>query len=140
MSDLRPACENHDPEMWFPELPANVNQYSEKGKVVVERAVTALKLCNSCPLFANGWCDEDTFSNFDSVRYGISAGLTPVEKRRMIDFSMSDVSEPIFDGIRREATKQGIPVPKMTKREKPPKFYAINDMTVLRLREELRGE
>ena len=120
--------------MWYPELPANVNQYSKRGRVVVERAVTALKICNSCPLLANGWCEKDTFESLDLSRYGISAGLTPVEKRRMISFSMTDISEPIFDGIRREATKQGVPVPVMTKREKPKPFYIINDIELLKER------
>ena len=132
MSDTpRPKCENHDPELWYPELSVNVNQHSEKGQKQIKRAITALMICETCPLLANGKCAEYTFKSLDSIRYGISAGLLPNEKRTMIGFSMSDISEPFFKTIRRQATAQGIPTPPQPKREKPRPLYALNDNETL---------
>lgn len=137
MTTPRPSCENHDPEIWFPETRKQHNKRDmEEVAKAIEKGVLALKICATCPLMANGWCVEDAFSNVDSVRYGISAGLLPSEKRDKIDYYMSDLSRPFWDTIRRKATEQGVPVPDMTKREKPKKSYDINAVIIAQRRVE----
>jgi hypothetical protein len=123
----RPLCADFPPETWFPETRKNRTKTEfDDYERAVKQGIQALRICSECPLLANGWCESDTFSNLDSIRYGISAGLLPHEKRSMINFYMSDISVPFWSNIRSEATKQGIPVPTQTKREKPKKFYDID--------------
>jgi hypothetical protein len=130
----RPTCEKYDPELWFPEVSINQTQYTQKGKKIIEKAVQALKVCQHCPLMANGECLEYTFQSLDSIRYGISAGLLPTEKRKMIGYSMADVSEPFFGAIRRQAIAEGIPTPDQPKREKPKPLYSLHEWDILKER------
>jgi hypothetical protein len=128
----RPACENIDPEIFYPESVVNKNQYSLEGRIEINKGLDALSICAKCPVI--NWCTEYTFENLDSTIFGISAGLLPTEKRKMIGYNLKYVSEGLHKAIRRKATQAGIPVPPMPKRESPKSFYSINDQELLRER------
>ena len=119
----KPLCAEYDPELWFPELPPHHSVISPKSQEQVGNGVLALEICARCPLIDK--CTEDTFSSPDSIMYGISAGLTPIEKRDMIGASYTDLAPNLWINIRKQATYKGITPPPQPKREKPRPLYKL---------------
>lgn len=120
-------CAKADAEIFFPELPLNHHADSKVTRGEIDKGLKALAMCMNCPVLEE--CTEYTFKSMDSIKYGISAGLTPIEKRAMINYSNSDLAPNLWKFIRSEATALGIATPDQTKREKPKPFYRIEDDT-----------
>jgi Transcription factor WhiB len=129
------ACKDYDPELFYPESQVNKNHHSAEGRAEINKGLDALVVCSTCPVIE--WCLEYTFKNIHSIKFGISAGLLPTEKRQMIGYPLKGISEKLYMMIRNKATKAGVPVPDQPTREKPESFYDIDDITLLR---ERRGE
>ena len=127
----RANCEGENPEFFYPENPKHAKQ--SVIELSVQRAITALRLCESCPLLEE--CREFTFKSLDLSVYGISAGLLPTEKRRAIGVSMSDLSEPFWNTIRKRARALGITEPIVGQVKKPKRLYAMEDSEILNKRQ-----
>ena len=124
-----PLCAESNPDFWFPEPPPRVTRHGLLAQEAIRNGAMALAICSVCPLIKA--CTEYTFQSIDSINYGISAGLTPYEKRKMINYLSKDISSGIWITIREEATAAGVVPPPMPKRKKPEQFYKINDTKVL---------
>lgn len=125
---MRPNCEGTDPDFWYFEGKPKGGNQNSKGKfnpADIAQGVEALRLCSQC-LFINK-CEKITFESLDSIKYGISAGLLPNEKREITGLSNGDVSKPYYTKVREQATEQGIALPDMTPRLKPEPTYDIEE-------------
>jgi hypothetical protein len=68
------ACTNHhDPDMWFPETQLSVGRPSRKAhQDMVERAITAMNICQTCPVRAK--CLELGMRE-ENIEHGIWGGM-----------------------------------------------------------------
>ena len=102
------ANPDFDPEWWFPRPLQNIRTIQAQAEI--KRAILALSICNRCPLMANGECLDYSLKDEDLTKHGISAGLLPDEKRRLIGIKYNR-PELYLLKIRELATKAGIPAP-----------------------------
>ena len=115
-----PACKDAgvDPEIWFPE-PYDFRKDGEEKDEAMKKAILALKICNSCPLFKNGECIKYAMQDMSTIEYGIWAGTLPAERVRAVTRA-KPVNGVVWQyEIRKEATRRGLIRPLVEKRERP---------------------
>lgn len=117
----QPACASHDildPDAWFPDPAQRKSKlFQTQQENTIRLSVEALKACNSCPI--RQACLEFSFQIVDTVNYGIYGGTLPNERRAAMGEGALRGDRTSFEQvIRRNATKAGVPIPKIGKRKK----------------------
>jgi hypothetical protein len=116
--DDQAKCREVDPELFFPE-PYDFRKDGAHKAEAVEKVLLALRICDTCPLKANGSCLETAMSDMSTIEYGIWAGTLPLERLNAIGLEHSVNGEIWQREIRRRATKAGIAKPFIPRRERP---------------------
>jgi WhiB family transcriptional regulator, redox-sensing transcriptional regulator len=105
------ACSGTDTEVFFPEHDTSRANRDEQ----VRSALVALKLCAGCSVQAE--CFAYAMADDNSVYAGIYGGTLPYERKRLATEqgrnNIPGGSPHMEQGIRRQATKRGIPAPKI---------------------------
>jgi hypothetical protein len=119
-----PLCTQFSSELWFPD-PYDFRKSGVQSDNATRDALQALKICNACPLFANGECLELALSDTSSIDFGIYGGTLASERRKATgSISKAWDGEVWQSMIRREADKIGLVKPYIPKRDRPiPRNY-----------------
>lgn len=125
-SDKIPACQDQaiDPGIFFP--PIGEHELYDPGvkRLWLYQTVEALEVCAICPLQKQ--CFEMSIQNPADTYHGIRAGLTPVERIDMINWSVSNYDaifittmKRFYTDVRKIADKRGITKPHFQIGEEP---------------------
>ena len=112
-----PVCSTVDPELWFPDPKETCNESVEKHKLFINKAVKAIKLCHTCPLFEDNSCLEYAMQDPSTIDYGIWAGTLPMERRSAVGLGI-DKGNLWQIKIRNSANKEGIIPTSIPKRKR----------------------
>ena len=111
----KPNCLQTDPEIFFPtpfsKEERELYTLRDYNKVLVKKVLTALRLCNECPIQSK--CLSYSFKSKETAVNGIYGGTLENERAAAIGHKILPSQERYFQSIRAEAIKVGLYPPKI---------------------------